>query len=323
MSLKPENRAIHAATNLIHRLSVVGVVLFGFLSLATFVEFDNTLLLGVVPLAPWLFLASALVFALLKNRVLVLAIGIAASGVIALSSPGSALPGANCSVVEGASGTSTVVYSHNVLFGRADADEVASQIADVAADIVLLQEAVPSFMERITPLLEDYPHVMADGYQAVFSRFEISDTDRAFDDRNVLGLLDTRIETSEGPLRVINVHATPPHIPGGRDEQVEQFASLRAAFAIDDAELPVLAMGDFNATPFDSRYRSLAADGVVDAHDAVGCGIGVSWSPLQGFGPALLGLDHALSSGAEAEVFEILDYAGSDHKGIAVAISFS
>lgn len=312
-------RRLNAARNGLYYLSIIGMVVCAVLSALTFVEVDNTLLLGAIPLAPWLFLASAVVFAGLQNKVLLVAITIAAVGVVTVASPGSASPSAECSVARNNSG-GTVLYSHNVLFGTADPELVVAQAADAGADIILFQEATADFIERVSPLLDRHPHVVIDGYQAVFSRHEVSSNGRSFGSPDVLGLLDTTIEAPEGELRLINVHATPPHIPDGRDTQIEQFAFLADALDVDNSSIPTIAMGDFNATPFDTRYRSLVDDDVTDAHDAVGCGLGVTWSPTAGLGPALLGLDHALTTGVEVEAFEIYDYAKSDHKGIAVLV---
>ena len=304
----------------LRNLGVAGLVVLALLSALRFVEIDLFLLLAMTALAPWFFLALAIVVAGLTNWKALLVVLLGAAALVVVSVPGPVPPRTGCEVVGVVDTNEVVVYSHNTLFGSANPEKVAEQIARVEADIVFLQEADLSYSDQLAPFLDDYPHREQHGRQAVFSRWEVANAERFFTSQSgTPGILDMTVRAPVADLRLINVHASPPHIPVGRSAQREHFELLTEI----DGPKPHLAMGDFNADPSDALFRSTVdRGGFVDAQQEVGCGFGVTWSPLKGLGPALLGLDHALvSEGATVEAFEILDYAGSDHKGIAVRVS--
>ena len=304
----------------VRNLGVVGLGLLAFLSVMRFVEIDFFLLLAMTALAPWAFLGLAIVVAGLTDWKALLVVVVAAGALVVVSIPGPVPPRTDCEVSGSNALNEIVVYSHNTLFGTADPTELAEQVSAVEADIILLQEADAGFEQRLAALLDDYPHRAQLGLQAVLSRWELTDVERALPSQSdTQSLVGATVQAPGGDVRLINVHAAPPHIPGGRASQRVQFDGI----AEIESPIPVLAMGDFNADPSDAFYRSFVErGGFVDAHQAVGCGFGVTWSPLPGVGPALLGLDHALvSKDFTVEAFQVLDYAGSDHKGIAVRVS--
>lgn len=289
-----------------------------------FVEVDQRILLGLVPVAPWALVASALVAALLHSGQAFA--GVAAVSVIAvgLAMPGTVLPRTGCSVQGQTVQGDVVIYSHNVLFGSADEQAILAQIESVDADVVVLQEADAEFVESIGLLLDEYPHRIQRGWQVTFSRWEFA-ADQQATESDIVGALQVVVNTPAGPLRVVNVHSPWPLKPGGRDVQIQQFDLLSDVLTHNEA-MPVVAIGDFNSTPSDARYRALASGDsargeIADAHRTAGCGFGVGWSPLPGVGPAVLSIDHTVVSGAQVESYEVLDYAGGDHKGIAVHVS--
>ena len=298
-----------------------------------YTNFNGTFFLGLVPLAPWLFLISLILVAVLAPTRVFLGALLAVCSAVVVALPGTVVPRTGC-YVDGAQldeARSAVVYSQNTLFGAASPEDMVAQIAEVDADIIVLQESVPDFIERFIPLVPEYSHVEEDGFQVILSRWEIEDIERVTfalpDDEPVIGtpthgILDARIAAPWGDLRLINVHATPPQVPNGRQLQLRQFDFLEDAFDAENQNpsIPVIAIGDYNATPADSRYRAVREGAGIDAHQAVGCGFGVSWSPFPGVGPSLISIDHAVISGADVEAYEVLDYVGSDHKAIAVSV---
>ncbi len=315
---------------LLTKTSILGVVLCVVLSALRYVSFDNVFLLGLVPVAPWFLLISALVLgATLSPRVL-LATAIGSLVVVGLAMPGAAFPRTGCVIERENTAAPTdentiVVYSQNVLFGAADPEEVVAQVVAVDADVVVFQEAVTGFVDRISPRLVDHPHVVTVGNQTVASRWPINTAERLLFETDTHGLLDTTIDAPRGEVRLINVHATPPQVPAGRELQKRQFDFL-AQVVVDAGEMPVIAMGDFNATRADRSFRALfnsngGNSDAVDAHRTAGCGFGVTWTPFPGLGPSWIGIDHAVISGADVETFVVLDYAGSDHKATAVEVA--
>ena len=124
--------------------------------------------------------------------------------------------------------------------------------------------------------------------------------------------------TDVGSLRVANVHLSAPVNLERRSNQRDEFAEM-AKWRIDES-VDVL-MGDFNASRAQALYRRVVGDGYTDGHRVAGCGTGLTWSRRADKGPALLSLDHALiHDRLRVESFEVLDFAGSDHKAIAVRV---
>ena len=307
------------------RVSPVAIGLSLVLTCLRFVEFDLWILLGLVPIAPWVFLAVSITTAAFYDRRAFVVVLIGSGLAVLLAMPGALMPRTGCTTANATAENDVVVYSHNAKFGGANPDAIAAQIELLNADVVVIQEGVPDFIERFAPLLDEHPHFIQRGLLSVFSRWEFADDGGAVDAPDIVGALATVVDTPAGPIRVVNVHSPWPLLPGGRDVQIGQFELLSRVLYENEA-MPVVAIGDYNATPADARYRSLASADpargeIVDAHRVAGCGFGVTWTPLSGFRPSLLSLDHAIVSGASVEGFEILDSAGGDHKGIAVHVS--
>ncbi len=305
--------------------ALVATAVFAGISVLRFVHLEGRLWFGLVPIAPWLCMGAACAAAAFIDRRSVGVVVVASITAIALAMPGPTLPRWGCSVSEAAGVEDVVIYSHNAKVGEVNAEELAGQVESVGADVVVLQEARASFVEQLAPLLDNYPFAVSKGELLILSRWELSEQLAVAGE--ILGAFDAVVDTPAGQLRVVNVHSPWPLLPVGRSKQVTQFAQLHDVLS-SNGEMPVVALGDFNATTADLRYRELASGkaengSIVDAHGVVGCGFGVTWSPVAGFGPALLGLDHAAVSGAEVEAFEVLGYAGGDHRGIAVRISLS
>lgn len=304
-------------------VSLAGAAVSAGLTVLRFIELDQRLLLGLVPIAPWIFVAFALLSASLYSRAVLAGAGVVSIAAVLAALPGPVLPRSGCNTFEATGDRDVVVYSHNVFVSGADQQTIVAQIESVNADIVVLQEADSEFVESLALPFDEYPHRSQEGGQVTFSRWEFASDDEVAVD--IVGALDVSVDSPAGLLRVINVHSPWPLKPGGRDTQVQQFELLSEALADNDA-MPIVAIGDFNATPSDARYRSLASGDsargpIVDAHREAGCGFGVGWSPIPGVVPALLSIDHAIVAGASVENFQVLDYAGGDHKGIAVHLS--
>ncbi len=302
-------------------LAALGTAGFAVLTLLRFIEIEieSAMLLAVVALAPWVMAMGMLLVAVLTGWKVGVA-ALAAIVVFAMAAlPGTVIPRMGCDVVAGRSDSDVVVFSHNVLFGVPGTDVIAEQIASVEPDIVVLQEADELIAGELLDRFDGLAHGVTEGRQVILSRWEISEVEQTLPFGNgTHALLRSEIDTPLGVVDVVNVHATPPIIDGGRQSQFAQFDYLAGT----DFSNPVLAMGDFNAAPSDKRFRaSVGSSDFIDARREAGCGFGVSWSATPGSGPAHLAIDHALVAGLTVESFEVLDYVGSDHKAIAVRLS--
>ncbi len=302
---------------LFRRLVMVATAAAVLLSLLRFVDLDHLLLLGVVPLSPVLVAVGLLILAAtygLRTLVgvtggLVLAVGLAL--------PGTVLPRTGCTVVTNPASPGFVVFSHNALVGNQAVQEFAAQLVASNPDVVLLQEAPEAFVEALVAELEDgkYPHIETHGLQSILSRWAL--TDVATTGTRTGGALIATMNAPNSSVRIANFHASAPLSGERRTNQRIEFEAMskwREAESVD------LVMGDFNAGAAQPLYRNAVGDGYVDAHRSAGCGTGLTWRQVDT--PALLSLDHALvHESYDVESFEVLDYAGSDHKAIAVRIS--
>ncbi len=300
------------------KLSTVGLLGAVAISLLRFTNVEQSLLFGLVPIAPAVALGFLVLYGLLRDAVLFVLTLVMAVVIAGLWLPGTTIPRRGCTIESEVAVESLVVMSHNLLIGNNEIDAVTEQIEMVAPGVLLLQEAGVDFTTELLSRIEaDYPHVIWERGQVIASRWPLSDA-------NVVSLVGTAskpliLATVEWPgssFRIANFHANPPFSSELRASQRVQFTELQNAEAFGDIEL---LMGDFNAPSSDKRYRELRS-GFTDAHRSAGCGLGTTWSAL-GTGPGILSIDHALTRGRVSPMsFEIFDYAGSDHKAIAVRI---
>ncbi len=297
---------------------VVNLIVLGWAAaiLLRYVAVDHPVLLLGAAIAPWGFVLSATAAAALQGRIHVLVVGFLSAALIGFALPGTVLPSTGCAVQPDSQ--YTTVYSHNVLFGAADPAEIAPQAASVGADVIVLQEANRAFTDRVHDAVAEGWSLVHVGHLAVLSRFELSDAVQRPPSTSVHALLAVEVETPHGSLPLLNVHTIPPHVPGARPTQRAQFVEIGQWGEATGG----LALGDFNATTADRRLlAAVERGGYADSHEIAGCGVGATWSPAPSRVPAILRLDRAYVSRDWAiESYEVLGYAGSDHKAIAVQV---
>ena len=116
-------------------------------------------------------------------------------------------------------------------------------------------------------------------------------------------------------FRFVVTHPPPPL---GQTERHRRHMEKLSRLA-RDAELPLLVIGDLNATPWSPRFRDLIEVGGLE-HARQGRGILPSWSPLR-IPMHLLPIDHVLVKGPwEIERFEVHPFGPSDHAMIAAEV---
>lgn len=307
--------------------AAASVVVAVCLAMFRFVDYDAPVLYAVVPFAPAVAaiagIGAACTFGRRAAAVVVAGVVVA----VALVLPGPVVPRLGCDVQATRDDADIVLLSHNVELGANNGAEVAAQITAIDPDVVLLQESDEALVEKLLLSLDDtYPHVarsVGTGTTiiATLSRWPLADIVDTYDrDRPLNPFLITTVETPGGSVRVANVHLTAP-IRGWLQERHErEYRDLMGPPY--QTEVDVL-MGDFNSSKTHVSHRRLLDTGFVDAHRQVGCGLGTTWSPL-GMGGAVLPLDHMLTAPtARAESFQILDYAGSDHRAIVGSVTLT
>ncbi len=217
------------------------------------------------------------------------------------------------------SGVSYKLVSANILGRTTSASRVNSLIADSDAHIVILQEFNESF--RGMAALEAYPHSIIharsdDFGTALFSKFPLTEKTQDFFQSVPLNI-SAEVATPSGPLLVVSVHLIPPANSmqkRGRDHQLDELVRYASTGAS-----PIVVAGDFNLTPFTTRYRTfIRALGLSDARSTLGFAptwpafIPILWMPI----------DHVFTGrGAQLESIRRGPFIWSDHFPLEVTLS--
>jgi endonuclease/exonuclease/phosphatase family metal-dependent hydrolase len=221
--------------------------------------------------------------------------------------------------------------------GQDNLARVAELVEETRADLVLLQEVdsltrrsgavdQPAALARLTGFHARFGNALAyqgGGYGiATLSRFPVRASrlvrlpvdppqERAGGSREPRGVLHVVVETPAGPLHVLNTHLDPSGDDRWRRQEGDSVLAVARALAGDG--LPVLAGGDFNATPESAAQRALRAGGLRDLWPGCGAGDGLTYPAS---GPTkridyLFALGDVTCSGAR-----VLRSEASDHLGV-------
>jgi len=218
----------------------------------------------------------------------------------------------------GPRGATITVASVN-LFEHNDAPEaMLDELAAVSADVIALIELDDDWWARITAdprfdrwgwrTVDDRPDAFGIGLMSRLP-FQSSEIVRLDDVPRV----DAVIRVGVQGIPVSVVHVTPPYLT--------RWLPLwrRGLQALADPQFPAqIVAGDLNTTPFNPAFEGLRRAGWVDASEALGTRLTLTW-PTQPF--SLLGLDHVLVRGGIQVVrVERLPGSGSDHRGLLVTL---
>lgn len=130
------------------------------------------------------------------------------------------------------------------------------------------------------------------------------------------GALSVLISPHGHPVELLGIHLEWPMTPAAAASRNRELATL-ASYAAN-ARLPLIAIGDFNATRYTPPFmRMLRAGRFVDA--AAGTGLHGTW-PV-GFAPGWLQIDHCLhTAGVTVDRFAVGPFVGSDHYPLRVRL---
>jgi endonuclease/exonuclease/phosphatase (EEP) superfamily protein YafD len=218
------------------------------------------------------------------------------------------------------------VVTANLLSGNRRIADLGRQLMLDAADVVVVQELTPEHLDglRAAGLLDVMPHQVLDpqpGYHGsgLLARWPIDEA--AVLDVHGMGMAAATVHGPAGPVHVVAVHVVNPARTGMIPVWQDQLNWL-AGYA-RRAVRPVVLAGDYNATTAHRGIRVLAAAGMVDAHDAAGRGLGLTWPQRSYAGggrwPAwpVMRLDHVFVTAASAvRSVRTAVSAGSDHRRI-------
>ena len=211
----------------------------------------------------------------------------------------------------------------NIYIDNKTPQDAAHQLVVAAADIVVLVESTPAFLDILDSVGggDAYPHRVTDPD-------DHSDYAVTLASKRELGPR-SRMATI-GPLRVaiadVDVAGTSTLVvalnpmatvdPGGHETWKEQIAAL--AEFVPTLSGPLIIAGDLNTTRYRPEFEELLALGLTDAIDSLGKGLNPSFKlgadgVLASIG-AVARLDHALvNDSVHALSIDNLEPCGSDH----------
>jgi endonuclease/exonuclease/phosphatase (EEP) superfamily protein YafD len=220
------------------------------------------------------------------------------------------------------------VYDQNVLYSNNDLGGVERQIAELAPDVITLEELsyrnVTSL--RDSGVLAAYPyhrellHEQGRGF-GVWSKVPLTDAE-FWPSAGHQQFAATLRPPGQPAVSLIVIHA---EAPVDRLRSPIWVADLLAiGERIAATARPVLIVGDFNATTTMRRFAPVLATGVVDAAQASGNGWRRTWPAYRGLVPAVMRIDHCLySPDLTVTAYRLADAAGSDHRPVVVTLAHS
>ncbi len=209
------------------------------------------------------------------------------------------------------------VLSANVLWDNRSYQRLLEIIYARRPDVVVTVEFTPAWRKGLEPLDAQYPYRLLaarnDPYGVgVWSRYPLRGKAFALETATTVEAL---VSTPEGPVRLLALHLRSPTNPRKAAERDRQYRDLAVVTRRED--LPLVAVGDFNTTPYSPYFRDWLAGSKL--HD-VRAGLDITWPT---FLPILgIPIDHCVvNSKVAGASFERLAAFGSDHYPILCRVS--
>ncbi|WP_232017108.1 endonuclease/exonuclease/phosphatase family protein [Gordonia insulae] len=221
-------------------------------------------------------------------------------------------------------GQPITIVSANILFGGADIDALARQVADADADLLSVQEVTPEALARLRAgsIARQLPYEYAvpgpvSAGTALFSRTPLRGQTQV--DGTVLRNLEAQTDLAGAAgTRVLALHPGAP-LRGRSQVWKDDIDSIRDHLS-GLPPGPAIAAGDFNATWDQARYRALLQNGFADATDQAGAGFVATWPTDRPGGAPVIAIDHVITRGFVATSIRTFDLPGSDHRGVVVSL---
>ncbi|UJR78268.1 endonuclease/exonuclease/phosphatase family protein [Sandaracinus amylolyticus] len=214
------------------------------------------------------------------------------------------------------------VATANLYAGNPRAEVLADELAALEVDVLALEEVTPRWREVLGErgVLARFPHrVIADRDDcfgiALLSRVPM---DATIEDLDGVPMIDARLTTRTGPVRVLAVHTMPPL---GIEATTWNAQLALLARIVSSSREPVVVTGDLNASPFGRGYRTLLDAGLRGAHESTGRGLATTWPNGTRLLPPMR-LDHVLVS-REIDARDVREGQGegSDHRPVIATLA--
>lgn len=222
----------------------------------------------------------------------------------------------------GASGPMLRVLTHNMYFGRADAEILVTRVRQLGVDVLFLQELTEDAVTRLKQAgLDDLmPYTEFDlrggsRGSGIYARFPLSEGPTL----PVIHMAQptARLELPNGQqVELIGVHpVTPRPLRAGATQWREEIGVLPAP-----GDLPRIVAGDFNATLDHAVFRDVLRLGYADAGQQAGKSLTPTWGPPER-NNALFTLDHVLADRNCAVLgYSVHPIPGTDHRAVYAEI---
>ncbi|MEO1402476.1 MAG: endonuclease/exonuclease/phosphatase family protein [Cyanobacteria bacterium J06635_1] len=231
-------------------------------------------------------------------------------------------------------GAATIRLLHaNIDHTKSNVDQAIQALDSQAADILLLQEVTPDNLQQLTTQLQHYQLLRAhpqDNSQgsAIFlpvsprQPLTVKDTQLLhLPERSTRPLLAATLALGDTEFTVLSLHITRPFHPGPSRFQQIEFEAV-ADWSRQHAQQRLIVIGDFNTTPWSSRFRTLLKhSGLSNSQD--GWGWQTTW-PANLAWPFQIAIDHCLHSPAiKTQTRTIGPSTGSDHRPLWVELKMA
>lgn len=217
------------------------------------------------------------------------------------------------------SGQPVRVMLVNVNRWNSRADLVEECVREMNPDILVLQEVHAEWLNRLGQLSETYPYRKACPREDCFGMAMLSKSplkDAAIEYLGTAGVpsVSAEVDIRGRSLFILGTHPLPPGSAEYARHRNEQLAAIPGF--LKPIKLPVVLLGDLNASPWCPYFRKLLKDtGLVDS--GRGYGIRPTWPSHN---PLLrIPIDHCLvSPGIAVAHRQVGQYIGSDHYPLIV-----
>lgn len=214
------------------------------------------------------------------------------------------------------------VLSQNVLQSNQNMQAVFDHVMASDADVVVLIEVNQQWVVQLAGLKAKYPHVIAlprpDNFGiALYSRIP-------WTNEQILKLggadfpaIQVELHHQGHNVVLIGLHAMSP--PAGSNGRLRDLQLSELARHVASIRVPVLAVGDFNATPWSAGMRTATA-GTLGFRSLI-----PPWKPTWSVGsPLAIPIDHALATAPLVITGRnIGPDVGSDHRSIGISVGWS